>query len=71
MCSSDLGLIAGLPITLGGTRWLKSFLFGVQPADPFALAASVILIVGIALLAGYLPAHRAAKIDPMRALRHE
>ena len=66
-----VGLIAGLPITLGGTRWLKSFLFGVQPADPFALAASVILIVGIALLAGYLPAHRAAKIDPMRALRHE
>ena len=65
------GLLLGLPFALGATRWIESFLFGVRPLDTLALSASVLLIAGIALLAGYLPARRAAKIDPMRALRHE
>ncbi|MGI9073544.1 MAG: ADOP family duplicated permease [Bryobacteraceae bacterium] len=65
------GLFLGLPLALGATRWLQSFLFGVKPLDPVALTGSVLLIGAIALLAGYLPAQRAAKIDPMRALRHE
>ncbi len=65
------GLVIGIPFALGGTRWLKSFLFGVGTIDPAALAAAVLMIFGVALLAGYLPARRAAKIDPMRALRHE
>jgi ABC-type antimicrobial peptide transport system permease subunit len=66
-----LGLVAGLPLALGATRWLKSFLFGIRAIDPLAIAAAVLLIVALALLAGYLPARRAARIDPMRALRHE
>jgi ABC-type antimicrobial peptide transport system permease subunit len=66
-----LGLVAGLPLALGATRWLKSFLFGVGEIDPLAIAAAVLLIFALALLAGYLPARRAARIDPMRALRHE
>ncbi len=66
-----LGLLVGLPLALAATSWLKSFLFGVRDADPLALAASIVLILALALLAGYLPARRAAKIDPMRALRHE
>lgn len=65
------GLLLGLPFAFGAARWLESFLFGVRPFDPLALSGSVLLIAGIALLAGYLPAQRAAKIDPMRALRHE
>ncbi len=65
------GLLFGLPFALGATRWLEGFLFGVRPLDPLALLTSLLLIAGIALLAGYLPARRAAKIDPMRALRHE
>jgi predicted permease len=65
------GLVAGVPFALGGTRWLKSFLFGIGTVDPLALAAAVLLILFVALLAGYLPARRAARIDPMRALRHE
>ncbi len=65
------GLLLGLPFAFGATHWLESFLFGVRPLDPLALSASVLLIAGIALLAGFLPARRAAKIDPMRALRHE
>jgi predicted permease len=66
-----MGLLIGLPFTFGATRWLESFLFGVKPLDPLALSVSVLLTAGIALLAGYLPARRAANIDPMRALRHE
>ncbi len=65
------GLLVGLVFALGATRWLESFLFGVTPLDPLALSSSFLLIVGIALLAGYLPSRRAANIDPMRALRHE
>jgi ABC-type lipoprotein release transport system permease subunit len=56
---------------LTGTRWLRSFLFGVHEADPFAIGSAVLLILALALLAGYLPARRAAGIDPTRALRHE
>ncbi len=66
-----IGLAAGLPLALGAARWLKSFLFGVREIDPLAIAAAILLIVALALLAGYLPARRAARIDPMRALRHE
>jgi predicted permease len=66
-----LGLMAGLPLALGTTRWLKSFLFGVGEIDPLAIAAAVLLILALAVPAGYLPARRAARIDPMRAVRHE
>ena len=65
------GLMLGLPFAIGATRWLESFLFGVKPLDPPALVGSILLIGGIALFAGYLPAHRAARIDPMLALRNE
>ena len=63
------GLCLGLAVALGATRWLQSFLLGIKPLDPIALSGSLLLIGVIALLAGLLPAHRAAKIDPMRALR--
>jgi ABC-type antimicrobial peptide transport system permease subunit len=66
-----VGVVVGLPLALGGSRWLKSFLYGVPGADPVAIAFAVLLIITLALLAGYLPARRAARIDPMRALRHE
>ena len=66
-----VGLLLGVAIAFGATRWIESFLFGVKPLDPLAFSASALLITGITLFAGYLPARRAAKIDPMRALRHE
>jgi predicted permease len=68
---TGVGVVLGLPLALSGTRWLKSFLYGVQGTDPLAIACAVLLLVALALLAGYLPARRAARIDPMRALRHE
>jgi len=65
------GLLLGLPIALALTRLLRSMLFCVAPHDPITIAASVLLILSVAALAGYLPARRAAKIDPMEALRYE
>jgi predicted permease len=66
-----VGLLLGLLLAAGGTRWLESFLFGVSPLDPTALSVSVAVLIATALFAGYLPARRASQIDPIQALRHE
>ena len=65
------GLIIGVPIALFASRFVESFLFGLQPGDPWALAIGVFVLAVAALVAGYIPARRASRIDPMRALRHE
>jgi predicted permease len=66
-----LGLAIGLPVSLAAARTVESVLFGVRPSDPlaFGMTASVLLAAGIA--AAFLPARRAASMDPMRSLRHE
>jgi predicted permease len=68
---AGLGLAVGLPIALGTSKLIRSFLFGMEPNDPLALVLSVATLLGSALLAGYAPARRASRIDPMVALRHE
>src|SRR5262249_26892660 len=65
------GLGIGLPIALGASRFLESFLFGVEPNDAPALVLAVVILVGAALLAGYVPAGNASRIDPMVAVRYE
>jgi putative ABC transport system permease protein len=71
MLLASIGLGIGLIGSLAATRLMKSLLFGVSANDPmtFALVASLLIVV--ALLACYIPARRAAKVDPMIALRYE
>jgi putative ABC transport system permease protein len=66
-----VGVAAGVIGSLALTRTVASFLFGVTPTDPLTFAAVILLLVTAAVLACYLPARRAAKIDPMVALRYE
>jgi predicted permease len=66
-----VGLVIGIGAAFGLTRLLASFLFGVQPRDPITFLAVPILLAAVALLACYLPARRATRINPMEALRWE
>ena len=65
------GLALGIPLAIAGGRAVSAMLFGVQPADPFSLAAASLLMVLVAGIAGYLPARGAARLDPLTALRVE
>jgi putative ABC transport system permease protein len=65
------GLAIGLALSLVAARGLRSMLFGVTPTDARTYAAVFVLLAAASLLACYLPAHRAARIDPMQALREE
>jgi ABC-type antimicrobial peptide transport system permease subunit len=65
------GVAAGLPMALWLSKLVASLLFGVQPRDAATLTAASLLLVAVAALAAYLPARRAARIDPTVALRYE
>jgi putative ABC transport system permease protein len=67
----SLGLLTGALGALAVTRVLSAFLFEVQPTDGVTGASVALLLAAVALLAGWLPAHRAAHLDPLVALRHE
>jgi ABC-type antimicrobial peptide transport system permease subunit len=79
-----LGLALGIPAVLAATPLLDHFLapgwregvtdsfaYGLKPDDPFLLVLAALVLISGALFAGYLPARRAARIDPMAALRHD
>ena len=65
------GLVIGLPAALLGAKLIASQLFGLKPADPFTLIAASVVLTVVALLAGYLPARRASRVNPLNALRYE
>jgi ABC-type antimicrobial peptide transport system permease subunit len=68
---AGVGLAISLPAALAAARLVESLLFGVKPNDPKALAAAIATLLVAALLAAYVPARRASRIDPMVAVRHE
>jgi predicted permease len=65
------GILIGLAVIWETTVFVKSFLFGLPPNDPATLTGAVLILAACAVLAGYAPAWRASRIDPMAALRHE
>jgi predicted permease len=65
------GALIGIPVALGVTRLLETFLFGVQARDPMVITLATGLLLSVTAAAGYLPARRASRVDPMVALRYE
>jgi ABC-type antimicrobial peptide transport system permease subunit len=66
-----MGIVAGLGLAYGLTRLMSSILFNVSPTDPLTFGTVAGGLLAVALLASYLPARRAAKVDPIVALRAE
>jgi putative ABC transport system permease protein len=66
-----LGILIGGAAALGVMRFVVSFLYGVNATDPLTFVAVSVLLLAVALLASFVPAHHAMRVDPMVALRHE
>lgn len=66
-----VGIAVGTIVSLIGSQWISSLLFGTRPTDPIIFAGMVLVLGAVAFIAGYLPARRASRINPMVALRSE
>lgn len=66
-----LGIVIGAAVGFAVTRLMRDLLFGVSAGDPVTFAAVAVLLAAVTMLASYIPARRATKIDPMVALRYE
>ncbi len=71
MALAGVGIAVGLVAAVAGARWLRSELYEVAPTDPAMLAGAALLLLSVALVACWLPARRAAAIDPMEVMRGE
>ena len=66
-----VGVALGLPVVFGATRFASTLLFGLTPTDPLSLSVAALLLFAVAFVAGYIPARRATRVDPLVALRYE
>jgi len=71
MLMAGAGLLLGIPLAVLGSRAVRSFLFGVQPTDPWSIGVGAAFLLTVAIAAGIVPAVRAARVDPLVALRRE
>jgi ABC-type antimicrobial peptide transport system permease subunit len=71
LITTAVGLAVGVPVTLATSKYVQSMVFGLPARDPATLALAASVLVAAALVAGYLPARYASRIDPMSALRSE
>jgi ABC-type antimicrobial peptide transport system permease subunit len=66
-----VGILVGLGSALLVARLLRTMLFGLKPDDPITLASAAVLLLTVALIAGFVPALRASRVEPMQALRSD
>jgi ABC-type antimicrobial peptide transport system permease subunit len=66
-----IGIAIGLPVALALVRVIRAAFYGIEPHDPLTMIGAAMLMVTVAALAAWIPARRAAKVDPMVALRYE
>jgi ABC-type antimicrobial peptide transport system permease subunit len=66
-----LGVVTGLAAALALAQLVKSMLYGLTPADPLSFAGAGCLLLAVAITAAWIPAHRASRVEPIEALRHE
>jgi predicted permease len=68
---TGIGIAIGLAVGLALVRLTRSFIYGVKPHDPLTMVSAAVLMIAIAVLAAWIPARKAARVDPMQALRYE
>jgi predicted permease len=66
-----IGMVIGLPVALALVRVIRGIFYGIEPHDPLTMIGAAVLMIAVAALAAWIPAQRAAKVDPMEALRYE
>ncbi len=67
----SIGIVVGIGVTLAAGRFIRTMLFGLAPTDSLTIALAIATMLMVSMLAGYLPARRASRVDPMMALHHE
>ena len=65
------GLAIGIPTAIFGSRAVRALLYGVEPADPWSVVLGAVILLAVALFAGFIPARRASRLDPLVGLRRE
>ncbi len=71
MTLTAIGVAIGLPVALALVRVIRVVFYGIEPHDPLTMVGAAVVMIAVAALAAFIPARRAAKIDPMEALRYE
>ena len=66
-----IGIVIGLGVALAVSRFISSLLYGLTPTDPLTMLLASLILISVAIIAGFMPARRASKVDPLVALRHE